>query len=140
MANYYATARSNYFGVKDVQAFKEWCNKRSLEFWEKSELGDENEDSLFAITPLSYDSGAWPIYHYNEETGKDKDFEIAEEICEHLKDGHVAILIEVGNEKLRYLNGYAIAVNNHGESKSINLNDITDMARELGQHVTEPEF
>jgi len=37
MANYYATARSNYFKVKDADAFKAWCLRSSLEVLEGKE-------------------------------------------------------------------------------------------------------
>ena len=31
MANYYATARSSYFKVKDMEAFKNWCRSLDIE-------------------------------------------------------------------------------------------------------------
>lgn len=65
MANYYATARSNYFGVKDRQAFKDWADSRNLEWWSQAHLpqDEEDDDTLFAICPSQDDDcGCWPWY------------------------------------------------------------------------------
>jgi hypothetical protein len=36
MANYYATTRSNYFKVKDPEAFNASAKRRCLEAWNQS--------------------------------------------------------------------------------------------------------
>jgi hypothetical protein len=48
----------------------------------------------------------------------------------------VVVLLEVGNENLRYLGGTAIAVNNRGETVFIDLDGIYHAAQTLGQNIT----
>jgi hypothetical protein len=123
MANYYATARSNYFRVKDVAAFKAWCAKRYLDFWTSR---DEDIGERYAISPSEYGDGAgWPHY----DTDEDDDFDFAAELAEHLVSKDVAILLEVGSEKLRYLIGYATAVQSDGRTVHVNLDEIYDKAK-----------
>jgi hypothetical protein len=73
-------------------------------------------------------------------TTEDYEIDIVAELTNHLADGEVAVLISVGNEKLRYIDGRAIAVNNKGEERRIDLGDIYELAAELGSHVTEAVY
>ena len=118
MANYTATARSNYFAVKDATAFEAWCKKRNLETW----LGTDGNAARYAITPDDMsDTVGWP-----EDC--DDDGDQIEDLCEalagHLADGEVAVLYEIGHEKLRYLIGTATAVHASGKRIDINLSEI----------------
>ncbi len=122
MANYTATARSNYFAVKDATAFEAWCKKRNLETW----LGTGGNAARYAITPDEMsDTGGWP-----EDC--DDDGDQIEDLCEalagHLADGEVAVLSEIGNEKLRYLIGTATAVHASGKRVDISLCEIYSRA------------
>lgn len=131
MANYYAYARSNYFGVKDEKKFIKWAESRDLEI-------EVDEDGLFSISPSeNNDWSGWP--YYNDET--DSEINICEELSHHLQDEHVAILQEIGHGKLRYLVGFALAVNNKGEVKKIDIhNDIYEIAKNMGKHITIVEY
>lgn len=134
MANYYASARSNYFLVKDADAFQAWAKRRELGIW-----SSDKEGGRVAIYPLSGDDNGWPSCRYNDETDEYDDFSVVEELPEHLVEGEVAVLMEVGAEKLRYLVGHAIAVNAAGEVQSVNLQDaIMELAKTMGPNVTEP--
>lgn len=116
MANWYGSARSNYFQVKNADVFLQWAERRGLGVF-KSE---QNTD-IFAIHPgESTDSGDWPSYDMEEDT----EFELVSELSEHLCPRQVAVLLEVGAEKLRYLTGHAIAVNDVGRVVVLSLNDI----------------
>lgn len=122
MANYYATCRSNYFQVKDKDAFVAECNKRSISVW------DDQKDGRVGI----YDEdGGWPSSYHDEDVGDYVDYDITDFVAEHLADGAVAILMETGAEKLRYVAGHAVAVNSKGEYKTVNLNDIYEQAAGL---------
>jgi hypothetical protein len=55
---------------------------------------------------------------------EDKEFDLTAELAEHLSKGQVAILMEVGAEKQRYLTGEAIAVNSKGRVVFLSLGDI----------------
>ena len=142
MANYYATARSNYFAVKDETAFRQWADGLNLTI-----LGPNHRNKVadgidrFGITPDEFDEGGWPNFRHNEETSEDDDdFDLFDELAAHLADDEVAILMEVGNEKLRYLTGTVLAINNKGETVSVNLESIYESARDLGCNITAAEY
>ena len=123
MANYYASARSNYFRVKDSQAFEAWVNSvGNLGIFTKDNAGE----TLYAIYDNGGDSCGWPSYNFDEDT----EIDLTADLAEHLVDGEVAVLIEVGAEKLRYLVGCAVAVNWKGEVEWLNLDRIYDLAEE----------
>lgn len=129
MATYFATARSNYFRVKDAEAFETLCEEMGLEMWES-----EEDEGRFAV---SGEEHGWPSMAELDEDDPRADedgeweFDVFEEISKHLVDGEVAVFMEAGNEAMRYVNGYAVAVNSKGETRSLRLNDILDLAKEL---------
>lgn len=141
MANYYGQTRTNYFAVKDADAFE-------------AELGDYNvilireEDGnggyRYGFLDADDNGGglSWSrLIELEDENGDpfdtDVDIDWVDILSRHVADGHVAILMEVGSEKYRYFNGWAIAVNSKGETREINLNmEIDKLARELGENVT----
>jgi hypothetical protein len=141
MANYYSTARSNYFAVKDEQAFREWADDLGLTILEPDPR-DKPADSIprFGIAPGGCDDSGWPTNLTNEETGEDDDIDMAQQLAMHLADDEVAILMAVGNESLRYVTGSAEAVNNKGESVFVDLETIYEAARTLGSNITRAEY
>ena len=126
MANYYATARSNYFTVKDVEAFKKWAEELCLTVHEERRDENSKEPRRFAIFADNGDSNGWPGYNY--ET--DEEVDIFTALAPHLADGEVAVLMEAGAEKLRYVTGYAVAIHSSGKTKEISLNGIYALAAE----------
>ena len=134
MANYYETARSNYFLVKDVDAFKAELKGSGLDV--QSVEDDLNRVALFADMEQT---GAFFEFYDNDN------FESIELDWEgifnrHLVDNQVAIIMGAGAEKLRYINGWAEAYNNKGEKRVINLGSIYDLAKELGSEITRAEY
>lgn len=116
MANWYGSARSNYFRVKDTDAFLRWAERRGLGIFKNEQARD-----LHAIhAGDTTDSGGWPSY----DLENDEELDLVSELAEHLAPGQVAILLEVGAEKLRYLTGQAIAVNAKGRVVEVTLSDI----------------
>lgn len=85
------------------------------------------------------DDGAWPsqawVEHEDEVGGgwtEDwEEIDIVDELAEHLEDGSVAVLMEAGSEKHRYVCGYATAVNSNGTVVSLSLVDIYEKARKV---------
>jgi hypothetical protein len=69
-----------------------------------------------------------------------EDFDFIGELAPHLADGYVAVVVEIGAEGLRCLNGNATAVNNQGEIKQVSLGDIYDLAKGMGATVTQAEY
>jgi len=124
MANFYGTARSNYFEVKDLAAFEAAMAKLP-------DLEVIHRDELVGIMVNDGDSGCFPSFTYDEETEEEFEIDIAEHVAEHLADGAVAIFVQAGAEKLRYVSGYAEAINNKFQRKALSLDDIYDMAAGL---------
>ncbi len=142
MANYYANARSNYFAVKDESAFREWAARTGLTILEPTHR-DKVADGIrrFGIAPGNGDdSGGWPTSVYHENTDECEDIDVSDLLAAHLANDEVAVLLEVGNEKLRYLSGSAVAVNNKGKFVLMELNDIYQKARHLGKNITMAEY
>jgi hypothetical protein len=64
MANWYGSARSNYFRVKDRDAFLKWADGRGLGVFRNEESRD-----LFAIYGgESTGDGSWPSYDVEGDT------------------------------------------------------------------------
>ncbi len=134
MANYYESARSNYFFVKDIEAFKSELNGSGLEISTKK-IGDLTQVCLLADM-----ENGFPFEKYDPDTFDSTELDWADIFKRHLVDNQVAIIMGAGAEKLRYISGWAIAYNNKGESKSINLDDIYDLAKELGSKITTATY
>ncbi len=124
MANYYAAARTNYFNVKDADAFLAAM---------KPILGinvSQEENGSFLIL-CNHRSGGWDNWIYDEETDTDEEIDLPAIVAEHLVDDSVAIFMESGAEKMRYIVGQAEAINNKGERVSIGLDNIYVLAEKL---------
>jgi len=142
MANYYATARSNYFAVKDEKAFREWAGLLRLTIL-KPDHRDKVADGIprFGIAPGDHDdSGGWPTMLWNKEACDFDAIDVAEQLSAHLADDEVAVLLEVGNEKLRYLTGAAVAVNSKGQGVRMDFESIYAVAANLGKNITRAEY
>lgn len=128
MANYVGTARSNYFHVSDEAAFKNAMAR--LPDIEVVSRG-EGEQKSFAILGQT-DGGGWPQWEPedpdSEEDQDDVPLDLLGEIAPHLRKGSIAVLFEVGAEKLRYVAGHAMAVNSEGEVVHLDLCDIFALA------------
>lgn len=128
MANYVGSARSNYFRVRDEAAFSSWVETLPGVV----ACRDDDEPERFVLLVEESDDGGWPNWRCDENTETEEEFDIHLEIAEHLAEGEVAILQEVGAEKLRYLVGYAVAVNHRGERLAVSIDDIYEKVREAG--------
>ena len=134
MANYYGAARSNYFRVKDIQAFKCWAEGLDL----KVIHGTDQGNTTFALLPPHWsDDGCFPSY----KPDTNEHIDLAAELSLHLDTDSVAIIIEIGAEKLRYLHGHALAINASGETVTVQLADIYNIAAtKLKGEITHPEY
>ncbi|MFN7931015.1 MAG: hypothetical protein U0Y68_24430 [Blastocatellia bacterium] len=131
MANYTANFRSNYFAVKNVAQFQAFCTAFQLEMI----TGLENNQTLYGFLNGGNESGL-PATRYNDVIDDWEEVDFMNELATHLLDGHVAIVMEVGYEKLRYLIGVAQAVNAAGEMMEVDLEEIYMRAAALGLHRT----
>lgn len=137
MANYVACSRTNYFKVKDSKAFVKWCNQWNTDM--DLVRGGEN-DELYGLV---FD-GPIPSQRYEiseEEEYEDwVDVEFTDELAEHLAEGSVAVVMETGHERRRYVVGIAIAINSDGEFRTVRLDSIYELAKELGENITRAEY
>jgi len=134
MANYYESARSNYFFVKDIEAFEEELNGSGLE------ISTKKIDDLTQVCLLASEENGFPFEKYDLDTFDSEELDWSDIFKRHLVDNQVAIIMGSGAEKLRYITGWAMAFNNKGESKSINLDAIYDLAKELGSEITTATY
>ena len=134
MANYYESSRSNYFIVKDIEAFKAELNGFGLEVVSK-----EIEDIVF-VALLADEENGFPSEVFDPETFDSYEINWADIFKRHLADEQVAIIMGAGAEKLRYIIGWAEAFNNKGESRAISLDAIYNLAKELGSEITRAEY
>lgn len=123
MANYYEKARTNYFKVKDFTKFQEFIDKFS-----SIELVVDEQKGEIAI--LFDEEVGVPSSFHNEEMDDFIEVDFTTELSEHLTDDSIVVIQAVGNEKLRFVSGYAIAVNSKNEQVSININEIYERAKQ----------
>jgi len=122
MSDFYGSARSNYFKVKNLEKFKKFCQDHQLEFIESD---DEKGKVGFLVQT---DNGCIPNGKVNSK-GNYVEIDFEEELSKHLADGEVAVVVEAGNEKLKYVAGYAFAVNSKGRTVTVSTDDIYDKAK-----------
>lgn len=122
MANYYEKARTNYFKVKDAAAFQKY-----LDLFGSIDLVVNEKTGQYAL--IFDEASGVPSFYLNDD---DEDIEVdfIDDVSKHLTDDSILVLQAIGNEKMRYLTGYAVAVNNKGESVSISIDNIYKMAQE----------
>ena len=102
MANYYGMVRTNYFGVKDVNKFKELTNKLIAE---DNILIEQSKDGKWCIASHS------SIDYCIDEEECDYDLDtFFKEMQKCIADNDAMIWTEIGNEKLRYFVAYSIVV------------------------------
>jgi len=122
MADYISYVRSNYFKVKDISAFEDFCCKYDLALIEDTDQ-DTGQRLVGFVQRDGLNTGI-PTGYYDDETDKWVDSDFIAELASHLADGYVAEVREVGYEKMCYLVGVTIAVNHGGEAIIIALDDI----------------
>jgi hypothetical protein len=132
---YTGVARTNYFRVKDLEAFKAVLAPVDIEIvYRRDEPG-------IPLALLSRTGDGWPSGYLNDNEDY-IDFDLIDILPAHLEDNEVAVSMEIGNEGLRHLFAVGWAVNNKGEFRVVDLGRaIMKQADELGgSHVTEPAY
>lgn len=117
MANWYGTCRSNYFKVKDLEAFSTMLDTMEAELITK--------DDLVGFI-ASNESGSIPDTYPEDDSDP---VSILDLIADHLAENHVCVIQEVGAEKARYLTGYAFAIAWTGEMVKVSIDDIYKLAQ-----------
>lgn len=123
MANYYGAERTNYVRIREdkleeVRAYK------NLFGMEVINLGDR-----LGFIPSNFsDDGCFPSCVENE-AGAEVELDW-KKIATCMEVGQVLVVMHVGREKLRYLNGSATAWDWRGEFVEISLKEIYERAAE----------
>ena len=140
MANYYASSRTNYFKVRDELEFENWLGTTNMEILH-TEV-DAHGNCLTALVPTAPDGEGWSLTIWEDDEGYqyEEERDLVQELAKHLEPGWVAIFMEAGAEKLRYVSGFAIAVNSDGNVLQLSLNDIYKQAEGMGEHITPAEY
>lgn len=125
MADWFGSARTNYFQVKDADVFRAWAANNSLFAFE--------QDGRFGAYSETFDGG-WPSTIEDDDAEEGfREFDIVAELLPHVEEGEIVVCLQVGAEKLRYLTGSALAfrVAKDGvEQIYLSLNDIYARAKE----------
>lgn len=133
MANYVAKVRTNYFKVKDADAWQAFCDRFEL----TNIVDNQNGEQLHGFMDNTLGNGI-PHLVWDEKEQDHVEIDFLKEMAKHIEDGWVAVIVEIGSEKYRYLLGFAVAVNSKGESRQVTLDEIGERAKGLGDHITEP--
>lgn len=138
MANYYSMGRTNHFAVKDPDAFLAVFTP--IVDMGGGDIVRDRRDGADRFV-LCFPDG-FPSEVLNPDDTLDMPIPIDWQglISEHLADGEVCVIQEIGNEKLRYLTGYAFAFNNKGDAKYIDLDQIYDQSKDLGTRITVAQY
>lgn len=123
MSTHVSLARTNHFVVRDLPAFRAAMDPYEVEIVE-----DQSRENR--VTVLARDG--WPTNGYDEETDEDIEVDLLGLISEHLAPGQVTVVTASGHEKMRYMTGWAGAINSEGERVSLDLDDIYNLAKPLG--------
>jgi hypothetical protein len=143
MANYVPFMRSNYFAVKNRAAFEQFCKSYELRLIEHDKDSPRRTDGTGEplVGFLGPDEGGIPASKFDVEKDDWVDADFFADLAAHVKPGWVAVVQEIGFEKLRYLVGVAVAVNAQGKTVEVSLNDIYTRANRLGTHpITRCEY
>ena len=133
MANYYELGRTNYFNVKEPEVFKEELSNYSVELISNSQgqvgfISGDLEDGI-------------PWMKYNPDTEEDEEIDWVEIISRHIVPDELAIMVWIGNEKLRYLSSGVIAIDSNGIFAETGLNKFyEELADKFGKEFTLPEY
>lgn len=116
MANYCCAVRTNYFHVKDPEAFRKFMKKvvaceDNVSVWEEK---DNAGNTVFGFG--CYSSILGVLVHEEECDEDDYDYddydfnEFVYGLSELVADDDAIIILESGNEKLRYVTGSALVI------------------------------
>ena len=125
MADYCCTIRTNYFHVKDDENFRALMNRvygceDSVELWEEK---DEDGKTVFGFGVYGGISGLRDSD--DDDIDDDLSYDIfIDKLQASVADDDAIIILESGNEKMRYVIGSATIITNSG----YNHMDITDLA------------
>ncbi len=136
MANYLCSVRTNYFRVKDEEAFREFMGRvygseDNIDLWEET---DDAGRKLFGFGCYGGISGVIAAKEDEDEDADETSYdEFISRLQKYVADDDAIIIFEVGNEKLKYLVGHALIIT----SKEIENISLKLMATQLAAGLLE---
>lgn len=136
MANYCCTIRTNYFHVKNEEKFRELMSKvcgseNAVQLWEEK---DKYGNTVFGFGVYGGIAGIRDAEEdYDEDADESSYDEFLDGLQECIADDDAIIILESGNEKMRYVIGSASIIT----SKGYEYLDITSMATEKAAEMLE---
>ena len=121
MANWYGSCRSNYFKVLNLDAFTTF-----LEQFEAQLITSAKHPGLVGFYSTTEDGFA--PYFFPDDA--DEPINLLDHLHEHLTPDTVAVVQEIGAEKMRYLTGWALAIDHTGVIARVDIEDIYQKATE----------
>lgn len=114
MANYCCAIRTNYFRVKDPEEFREFMKTVSacednVALWEETDsngvlrFGFGCYSSILGVPALDEEDEDYEYYEYDYD-------EFVTGLSERVAEDDAIIIMESGNEKLRYVIGTALVI------------------------------
>ena len=110
MANYECVTRSNYFHVKDPDAFRKFMDRvyGGVDLWEEKDAAGQ---IVFGFGAYGGISGiAPPDSEADDEQYDDSYDSFVSGLQDHIAENDAVIILEAGYEKMRYVVGSAIIV------------------------------
>ncbi len=109
MANYECATRTNYFHVKDAERFKAFMqnvcgSEDEVDLWERQDAGG---NTVFGFGCYGGIAG---LKNSDGEIDDDSFDNFIAELQKHIADDDAVILLEAGNERLRYVTGGATVI------------------------------
>lgn len=121
MSNTSVAGRSNYVKIKDMEGLK-----KSLEIFTHLSIVSDNDGKHCILA--EYDSFFVQSVFIGEEEEEEVELQIETHIIPFLEDNEIFIFMEVQNEKLRWIYGYAEAYQGN-KRLAVSLEDIYDMVK-----------
>lgn len=139
MANYGCAIRTNYFHVEDPDQFQEMMSRVSCDDYIHLFVREpQNDAPLFAFGCYGTIRGLCKEDGSGELTTDDNSYEdFVKELQKFVKDQEAIIIVESGNEKLRYVTGDATIIT----KKEICYRNICDVAMATARELLgDPEY
>lgn len=127
MANYNSTIRTNYFHVKDEVEFRKFMSRvhgceDDVQLWEET---DDDGNIVFGFGVYGGISGVYDEQE-DDDYGDTSYIDFIDGLQKHVANNDAIIILESGNEKMRYVIGSATIIT----SKVHKYLDITSIAVE----------
>lgn len=125
MANYDCVVRTNYFHVKDANAFEEFMNT----VYGTDEINIFKKNDMYGFGCYGTIGGI--LISDNEDDEEYSYDEFINKLQTHVIEDEAIIIMEAGNEKLRYVLGSVCVITSHKIKYMDTMDLAIDIAREL---------